>query len=226
MSINFETGCSGVVNPLEDHDINFVETLMKLPCITLPLGNTFAMHAPEALLGQMKAGPESSELEEAPEAEAGPQAVAAAGSERRQDNQSLVILRTCAAEVWLPAVPENQGRHGRSSGRYPGCDRHRSPGSARNSQVLGRTEPARPDHRQQVYRPFAAGPAGSDLRPPRHSNPASDDIDNNAAERGFRPFGIGRRNWLFAGSDAGGRTATKPSTTALLFSAQHQYNAS
>jgi len=37
-------------------------------------------------------------------------------------------------------------------------------------------------------------------------------IDNNAAERGFRPIGIGRRNWLFAGSDAGGRTA------AVLFS--------
>jgi transposase len=32
-------------------------------------------------------------------------------------------------------------------------------------------------------------------------------IDNNAAERGFRPIGIGRRNWLFAGSDAGGQTA-------------------
>lgn len=37
-------------------------------------------------------------------------------------------------------------------------------------------------------------------------------IDNNCAERGFRPIGIGRRNWLFAGSDAGGRTA------AVLFS--------
>jgi transposase len=32
-------------------------------------------------------------------------------------------------------------------------------------------------------------------------------IDNNVAERGFRPVGIGRRNWLFAGSDNGGRTA-------------------
>jgi len=51
-------------------------------------------------------------------------------------------------------------------------------------------------------------------------------IDNNAAEWGFRPIGIGRRNWLFAGSDAGGRTATKSSTTALLFSAQHRYIAS
>lgn len=37
-------------------------------------------------------------------------------------------------------------------------------------------------------------------------------IDNNGAERGFRPIGIGRRNWLFAGSDAGGHTA------AVLFS--------
>jgi len=37
-------------------------------------------------------------------------------------------------------------------------------------------------------------------------------IDNNSAERGFRPIGIGRRNWLFAGSDAGGHTA------AVLFS--------
>jgi hypothetical protein len=31
-------------------------------------------------------------------------------------------------------------------------------------------------------------------------------IDNNAAERAVRPIGIGRKNWLFAGSDAGGET--------------------
>ena len=29
-------------------------------------------------------------------------------------------------------------------------------------------------------------------------------IDNNAAERAIRPLTIGRRNWLFAGSRAGG----------------------
>jgi hypothetical protein len=29
-------------------------------------------------------------------------------------------------------------------------------------------------------------------------------IDNNAAERAIRPLTIGRRNWLFAGSHAGG----------------------
>jgi transposase len=31
-------------------------------------------------------------------------------------------------------------------------------------------------------------------------------IDNNAAERAVKPFAIGRKNWLFFGSDRGGRT--------------------
>ncbi len=33
------------------------------------------------------------------------------------------------------------------------------------------------------------------------------DICNNAAERAIRPLAIGRKNWLFAGSDAGGERA-------------------
>ena len=32
-------------------------------------------------------------------------------------------------------------------------------------------------------------------------------IDNNAAERGLRPFAIGRKNWLFFQQDTGGKTA-------------------
>jgi len=32
-------------------------------------------------------------------------------------------------------------------------------------------------------------------------------IDNNAAERAMRPIPLGRRNWLFAGSDSGGERA-------------------
>lgn len=32
-------------------------------------------------------------------------------------------------------------------------------------------------------------------------------IDNNAAERAIRPLALGRKNWLFAGSDAGGDRA-------------------
>lgn len=33
------------------------------------------------------------------------------------------------------------------------------------------------------------------------------EISNNAAERAIRPLAIGRKNWLFAGSDAGGERA-------------------
>lgn len=33
------------------------------------------------------------------------------------------------------------------------------------------------------------------------------EIDNNAAERAMRPIAVGRKNWLFAGSDAGGESA-------------------
>jgi len=32
------------------------------------------------------------------------------------------------------------------------------------------------------------------------------EIDNNAAERAMRPIALGRKNWLFAGSDDGGHT--------------------
>ena len=32
-------------------------------------------------------------------------------------------------------------------------------------------------------------------------------IDNNAAERSMRPMTLGRKNWLFAGSDTGGERA-------------------
>ena len=32
-------------------------------------------------------------------------------------------------------------------------------------------------------------------------------LDNNAAERAMRPIPLGRKNWLFAGSDAGGERA-------------------
>ena len=34
------------------------------------------------------------------------------------------------------------------------------------------------------------------------------EIDNNAAERALRTVAVGRKNWLFAGSDEGGKTAS------------------
>ena len=33
------------------------------------------------------------------------------------------------------------------------------------------------------------------------------EIDNGASERALKPVAIGRKNWLFAGSDNGGKTA-------------------
>jgi transposase len=37
-------------------------------------------------------------------------------------------------------------------------------------------------------------------------------IDNNPAERALRPIGIGRKNWLFAGSDTGAETLARAMT--------------
>ncbi|MFM1988514.1 MAG: hypothetical protein RJA99_1471 [Pseudomonadota bacterium] len=41
----------------------------------------------------------------------------------------------------------------------------------------------------------------------RYANDGRIEIDNNAAERSIRDAALGRRNWLFAGSDAGGEWA-------------------
>ena len=46
-------------------------------------------------------------------------------------------------------------------------------------------------------------------------------IDNNTAERAVKPYAIGRKNWLFFGSDRGGRTlATLSSFTATCLQFQ------
>ena len=37
-------------------------------------------------------------------------------------------------------------------------------------------------------------------------------IDNNVAERAVRPIGLGRRNWLFAGAEAGAETLARAMT--------------
>jgi hypothetical protein len=41
----------------------------------------------------------------------------------------------------------------------------------------------------------------------RYLADGSIEIDNNAAERAIRPIALGRKNWLFAGSDRGGERA-------------------
>jgi hypothetical protein len=41
----------------------------------------------------------------------------------------------------------------------------------------------------------------------RYSDDGDLEIDNNGAERSLRGIAVGRKNWLFFGSDNGGRTA-------------------
>jgi hypothetical protein len=41
----------------------------------------------------------------------------------------------------------------------------------------------------------------------RYLDDGTIEIDNNAAERSIRPVALGRKNWLFAGSDTGGERA-------------------
>lgn len=46
-------------------------------------------------------------------------------------------------------------------------------------------------------------------------------IDNNPAERGMRPIGVGRRNWLFAGSDRVSSGGSPAKNTAVLKCSRH-----
>ena len=52
----------------------------------------------------------------------------------------------------------------------------------------------------------------------RHVEDGDLEIDNNAAERAMRHIAVGRKNWLFAGSDRGGETGAM--LTSLLYSAK------
>jgi transposase len=45
------------------------------------------------------------------------------------------------------------------------------------------------------------------VRKARYRNDGRLEIDNNAAERAIRGIALGRKNWLFAGSDEGGKRA-------------------
>ncbi|WP_213158401.1 transposase [Parachlamydia sp. AcF125] len=40
-----------------------------------------------------------------------------------------------------------------------------------------------------------------------YTNYAEARLDNNAAERAIRPLAIGRKNWLFVGSEVGAEAA-------------------
>jgi len=57
----------------------------------------------------------------------------------------------------------------------------------------------------------------------RYTEDGDFSIDNNVAERLMRPIAVGRRNWLFFGSDRGGRTAAILSSIAQSAS-RHNLN--
>jgi hypothetical protein len=66
--------------------------------------------------------------------------------------------------------------------------------------------------RPQCFRLGRPSPVGTSTR---GSSTPSQGTHNNAAERAIKPFAIGRKNWIFFGSDRGGRTlATLASFTA------------
>ena len=72
----------------------------------------------------------------------------------------------------------------------PGCQRH-----------CARYRPSRSSPRRSTTRWCA----GQQLT--RYRDDGRIEIDNNSAERAIRPLVLGRRNYLFAGSDAGGERA-------------------
>jgi transposase len=53
----------------------------------------------------------------------------------------------------------------------------------------------------------------------RFADDGQSEIDNNIAERSIRQIALGRKNWLFAGSDAGGHSAAAMYT--LIETAKH-----
>jgi transposase len=60
--------------------------------------------------------------------------------------------------------------------------------------------------------------------PTRYTTDGRLDICNNAAERAFRPVALGRRNWMFAGSDrCGDRATTIYTETAKLNAIDPEY---
>ena len=60
-----------------------------------------------------------------------------------------------------------------------------------------------------LYTLIPAAPAYHDRwkNRPRNRSATNSMPDNNAAERGMRPIGIGRRNWLFVGNETSANKA-------------------
>ena len=55
----------------------------------------------------------------------------------------------------------------------------------------------------------------------RYTEDGDLEIDNNRVERSLRPIVVGRNNWLFYGSDKGGRTGAVLSSLIVSCKRQH-----
>jgi len=78
--------------------------------------------------------------------------------------------------------------------------------TARRVARLARRHPARRCRRSRTW-PGDQVRAGALAALTRYCDDGRIEIDNNSAERSIRPVVLGRRNYLFAGSDAGGERA-------------------
>jgi transposase len=80
-----------------------------------------------------------------------------------------------------------------------------------------KTSLAKLSRKSETARPSAYA-LGRWPAPVRYCDDGSIEIDNNAAERALRAVALGRKNYLFAGSDSGGQRA--PAIHSLIGSAK------
>ncbi len=117
-------------------------------------------------------------------------------SRPREASQILVLIgQLYTAERCLRGLPADQRREGRQATVAPIVDRI----FAHIEPMYAATTPSEPLHKACVYALNQRQPLHTFLEDGRL------EPDNNTAENAIRPLAIGRKNWLFAGSERGGQ---------------------
>lgn len=107
------------------------------------------------------------------------------------------IAELYAVEARIRGAPPDERRHVRASQAVPKVDALRAWLEAQLARV-----PAKSATAQAIRYALSRWTALC-----RYLADGRVEIDNNAAERTIRPVALGRKNWLFAGSDQGGERA-------------------
>ncbi len=123
--------------------------------------------------------------------------LAAAGPAPIAENALARIAELYAVEARVRGMPPDDRRRARDDGAAPKVEALK----ARLEADLARV-PAKGAVAQAIRYALTRWPALC-----RYLGDGRIEIDNNAAERAIRPVALGRKNWLFAGSDAGGHRA-------------------